>query len=131
MDKNKIKEFWLKSAKAKHMMPLAAAQYDFRDLQALQSEYLGFLASVNTEKIESPKEAEIEVPWREVLMFLQNMFSQMDANESEPDHAEAMAFRKMAFDLIMQAMLKTYVKKDKSEEPKPETPTPNNTGLIN
>ena len=57
MDKDKIKEFWLKFAEAKHMMPLAAAQHDFSDLQALQSEYLSFLASVNPEKIETPKEA--------------------------------------------------------------------------
>ena len=131
MDKDKIKEFWLKSAEAKHMTSLEAAKHDFNDLQALQQEYMEFLASVNPEKIEAPKAAELEVPWREVLMFLQNTFAQMDANEAEPDHAEAMAFRKMAFGLIMQAMLKTYVKKDKSEEPKPETPTPNNTGLVN
>ena len=130
MDKDKIKEFWLKSAKAKNMMPLAAAQHDFSDLQALQSEYFSFLASVNPEKIEAPKAAEPEVPWREVLMFLQNIFAQMDANDAEPDHAEAMAFRKMTFSLIMQAMLQTYVKKDKPEEPKPETPTSDNTGFI-
>ena len=130
MDKDKIKEFWLKSAEAKHMTPLEAAKHDFNDLQALQQEYMNFLASVNPEKIEAPKATELEVPWREVLMFLQNTFAQMDANEAEPDHAEATAFRKMAFSLIMGAMLKTYVKNDKSEEPKPETPTPDNTGLV-
>lgn len=130
MDKDKIKEFWLKSAEAKHMTPLEAAQHDFSDLQSLQQEYMEFLASVNPKKIEAPKAAEPEVPWREVLMFLQNMFAQMDANEAEPDHAEAIAFRKMAFGLIMGAMLKTYVKKDKLEEPKQEMPTPDNTGLV-
>ena len=95
MDKDKIKEFWLKSAEAKHMTPLEAAKHDFNDLQALQQEYMEFLASVNPEKIEAPKAAELEVPWREVLMFLQNTFAQMDANEAEPDHAEATAFRKI------------------------------------
>ena len=93
MDKDKIKEFWLKSAEAKHMTPLEAAQHDFNDLQALQQEYMNFLASVNPEEIEAPKAAELEVPWREVLMFLQNTFAQMDGNEAEPDHAEATAFK--------------------------------------
>ena len=130
MDKDKIKEFWLKSAEVKHMTPLETAQHDFNDLRALQQEYMTFLASVNPEEIEAPKAAELEVPWREVLMFLQNTFAQMDANEAEPDHSEATSFRKMAFILIIGAMLKTYVKKDKSEAPKPETPTPDNTGLV-
>lgn len=118
MDKDKIRQFYLKSAQAKHAIGFDALKIDADELRALEREYLQHLAEVNPKSFEAKADEE-QVPWKEVMMFLRSLFMQMNSNAAEPDHEEAMAFREMAFSVIGKAMLATYAKPDAIVEPKP------------
>lgn len=112
MEKDKIREFFLKSAQAKHAVGFDVLKTDADELHALEHEYMQHFAEANHKEVDGAELSGEQVPWREVLMFLQSLFMQMDSSPEEPSHKEATAFRKLAFSIIADAMAAKYAKQD-------------------